>query len=64
MRKIVRLKYKDGESIVEQISTFMGYVSQLAIAKFPLDDTMQALLLMCTLPDNWENIVVTCNIIR
>ena len=30
-------------------------------AKFPLDDTMQALLLMCTLPDNWENIVVTCN---
>ena len=30
MRKIVRLRYKDGESIVEHISTFMGYVNHLA----------------------------------
>ena len=59
MRKIVRLKYRDGESIVEHINTFMGYVNQLAAAKFPLDDAMQAILLMCTLPDSWENLVVT-----
>ena len=26
MRKIVRLKYKDGESIVVHINTFMGLV--------------------------------------
>ena len=38
MRKIVRLKYKDGGSIVEHINTFMGYVNQLATTKFPLDD--------------------------
>ena len=59
MRKIVRLKYRDGESIVEHINTFMGYVNQLAAAKFPLDDAMQAILLMCTLLDSWENLVVT-----
>ena len=40
IRKIVRLKYKDGEIIVRHINTFMGYVSQLAAAKFPLDDAM------------------------
>ena len=39
-RKIVRLKYRDGESIVEHINTFMGYVNQLAATKFPLDDAM------------------------
>ena len=35
MRKIVRLKYVDGESIVEHISTFMGLMNQLASTKFP-----------------------------
>ena len=40
MRKIVRLKYKDGESIVEHIKTFMGYVNQLAATKFTIDDAM------------------------
>ena len=59
MRKIVRLKYVDGESIVEHISTFMGLVNQLASTKFPLEDAMQATLLLCTLPGSWENLIVT-----
>jgi transposase InsO family protein len=59
VRKIVNLKYVDGESIVEHISTFMGLVNQLASAKFPLEDAMQATLLLCTLPDSWENLIVT-----
>ena len=59
MRKIVRLKYKGGESIVVPINNFMGLVNQLATSKFPIDDTLQALLLLCTLPDNWENLVVS-----
>ena len=49
MRKIVRLKYRDGESIVVHINTFMGLVNQLVETKLPLDDVMQALLLLCTL---------------
>ena len=40
MRKIVRLKYRDGESIVVHINTFMGLVNQLPTTKFPLDDVM------------------------
>ena len=61
MRKIVRLKYIDGESIVEHINVFMGLVNQLASSKFPLDDCMQATLLLCTLPDSWENLIVILN---
>ena len=60
MRKIVRLKYRDGESIAIHINTFMGFVNQLVAAKFPLDNDIQALLL-CTLLDSWENLVVTLN---
>ena len=40
LRKIVRLKYRDGESIVVHINTFMGSVNQLPTTKFPLDDVM------------------------
>ena len=40
IRKLVRLKYIDGDSIVVHISTFMGLVNQLASTKFPLDDAM------------------------
>ena len=45
------------ESIVVHINTFMGFVNQLAVPKFPLDNALQALLLLCTLPNYWENMV-------
>ena len=61
MRKIVNLKYRDGESMVKHVSTFMGYVNQLAAIKFPLDDAMQVTMLMSTLPESWENLLVTLN---
>ena len=59
MKKIVRLKYVDVESIIEDISTFMGLVNQLASANFPLEDVMQATLLLCTLLDSWGDLIVT-----
>ena len=40
VRKIVRLKYRDGESIVVHINTFTRLVNQLVAAKFPLDDAL------------------------
>ena len=60
-RKIIQLKYKDIDSIVEHINTFMGYVNQLAATKFSLDDAMQAILPLCTLSNSWENLAVTLN---
>ena len=41
------------------INTFRGLVNQLAAAKFPVDDTIQAMLLLCTLPDSCEDLVVS-----
>ena len=59
MRKIIKLKYKDGESIVEHISAFMGYVNQLAATKFSLEAAISVIRLLFTLADSWENLVVT-----
>ena len=59
MRKLVRLKYTNGESIVVHTSTFMGLVNQLASAKMPLDDELQALLLLSSLSESWETLVVS-----
>ena len=55
----MRLKYTDGDSIVVHTSTFMWLVNQLASTNFPFDDALQALLLLSSLTNNCENLVVS-----
>ena len=59
MSELVRLKYIDSDSIIVHISTFMGLGNQLASTQFPLDDALQALLLLCTLLGNWKNLILS-----
>ena len=58
MRKLVRLKYSNGERIVVHTSTFMGLVNQLTPTKMPLYDELQNLLLLSSLPNSWENLAM------
>ena len=50
IRRLVNLKYKDGNNMVEHISSFQGIMN--------IDDEMQASLLLISLPDSWETLVV------
>ncbi|CAL1361064.1 unnamed protein product [Linum trigynum] len=59
IRRIVNLKYKDGHSVSEHLSDFQGLVNQLTTMKLALDDEVQALLLLSSLPDSWETLVVS-----
>ncbi|CAJ2658330.1 unnamed protein product [Trifolium pratense] len=59
IRKLVNMKYKDGESMAEHMSVFQNTVNQLTATDIKLDDELQALLLLSSLPDNWEVLVVT-----
>ena len=59
MRKLVRLKYTYGDNIVVHNTTFMWLVNQLASTNFPFDDALQALLLLSSLTNNCENLVVS-----
>ncbi|CAJ2654735.1 unnamed protein product [Trifolium pratense] len=59
IRKLVNMKYKDGESLAEHMSVFQNTVNQLTATDIKLDDELHALLLPSSLPDNWDVLVVT-----
>ena len=46
------MKYKDGDSMEENMSVFHNIVNQLATAVINLDDEFQALLLLSSLLKN------------
>ena len=59
IRKLVNLKFKDGNSVAEHLSDFQSIVNQLATMKMNLDDEFQALLMLSYLLDSWETLVVS-----
>ena len=58
-RKLANLKFKEGKSIVEQLSEFHNLVNQMVTMKLVIDDELQALLLLSSLPNSWETLVLT-----
>ncbi|KAL5794502.1 hypothetical protein ACOSP7_003096 [Xanthoceras sorbifolium] len=59
MRRLVNLKYKDGNSVSEHMSEFQGIVDQLNSMKMTVDDELQALLMLSSLPKSWDTLVVS-----
>ncbi|KAF8378616.1 hypothetical protein HHK36_029964 [Tetracentron sinense] len=59
IRKLVNMKFKEGGPIAEHLNEFQGVVNQLTTMKLVIDDELQALLLLSSLPDCWETLVVT-----
>ena len=61
MKKLITLKYKEGRNIIEHTSEFQELVDPLTTMKIILDDELQALFLLSSLPDSWETLVVLVN---
>ena len=59
IRKLVNMKYQEGASVNEHLSKFQDCVNRLATMKLALDEELQALILLSSLPDSWETLVVT-----
>ncbi|KAF8387698.1 hypothetical protein HHK36_026352 [Tetracentron sinense] len=59
IRKLVNLKFKEGTSITEHLNEMRSVVNQLAAMKMVLDDELQALLLLLSLLESWETMVVS-----
>ena len=59
IRKIVRLRYQDGSSMAEHMNAFQGLIKPSTSLEVPLADEVLALLLLGSLPDSWETLVVT-----
>ena len=52
IKRLVNLKYKDGRGVAEYMSDFQGLINQLTTIKMVVDDELQALLLLSSLPDS------------
>jgi len=59
IRDFVNLKYKDGEDASVHINEFQGFLNQLSLMNLELADEMEALILLSSLPDSWETLVVS-----
>jgi len=55
----VNLKLKEGKSISGHLSEFLDLVNQMVTIKLVIDDELQVLLLLSSLPDSWETLVVS-----
>ena len=55
----MNLKYKEGNSVTEHLRNFQGLLNELSTMKLELDDEVQNLLLLSSLPDSWETLVVS-----
>ena len=60
MRKLMRMQLDDSENALEHLSAFTGVLSQLQDSGLPpFDDKLKAIILLMTLPDSWETLVVS-----
>ena len=59
IRRLVNLKYKDGNNMVEHISYLQGSANKFVAMKMNIDDEMQTSLLLSSLLDSWETLIVT-----
>ena len=55
----MNLKYKEGASIAEHLNEMQSITNQLSSMKISLNDELQALLLLSSLPESWETLVVS-----
>ena len=59
MRRLVNLKLQRETTVAEHTSEFQNLVNQLTSVDLQFDDEMQALLLLSSLPESWETLVVS-----
>ncbi|GFZ08300.1 hypothetical protein Acr_20g0001080 [Actinidia rufa] len=59
MRRLVNLKLQRETTVAEHTSEFQSLVNQLTSVDLEFDDEMQALLLLSSLPESWETLVVS-----
>ncbi|GFZ21721.1 hypothetical protein Acr_29g0008830 [Actinidia rufa] len=59
MRRLVNLNLQRETTVAEHMSEFQNLVNQLTSVDLQFDDEMQALLLLSSLPESWETLVVS-----
>ena len=59
IKQLSKLEYRDDSSVIEHLNVFQGHINQLTTMKINLDDEVQALLFLSSLPGSWNTLVVS-----
>ncbi|KAH9307248.1 hypothetical protein KI387_035159, partial [Taxus chinensis] len=58
MKKLFKMKMSKNGSVVDHLNEFNMVVSMLNSVKIDFDDEVRALLILCSLSDSWDNLVM------
>ena len=58
MKRLFNMKMSEGGSIVNHLNEFNTLTNQLSSAKVNFDDEVRALIILCSLPESWNSLVM------
>ena len=64
MQRLFNLHMSEGESVVDHINEFNMIVSQLSSVEINFEHEIKALILMSSLPESWDTVVVAISSFR
>jgi hypothetical protein len=59
IKRLAKLEYRDGSSVIEHLNVFQCHINQLSAMKINFEDEVQALLLLSSMPDSWNTLIVS-----
>jgi hypothetical protein len=58
MKRLFNMKMSEGGSVVDHLNEFNTVTNQLSSVKVDFDDEVRALLILCSLPERWNGLVM------
>ena len=58
MKRLFNMRMVDGSSVAEHLNSFNTVTNQLASVGIKFDDEIRALLMLSSLPDSWDGLVM------